>query len=172
MREKKQSRRERKPDIRILLLSVLLVAALAVILLLCLKLRSVPDIPEDNTPARIGGGEPIPEDVNKEKDLSSTHLPGYSSMTFEAGKKEQTVVLQNPGENTCLVRVSLILEDGTVIYTSELIKPGYYSLPITLTAPMERGIYRDVTMQYDCFTDDEARTPLNGATCKLDITVK
>ena len=165
MKEKKK-----KIPTSTVILAVVLVAALVVILVLCLKGRGAQ--PEDTAPTVIGGGEPIPEDVGKPKDVGNTHLPAYGGLTFTAGTKEQTVVLENPGENTCLIRISLILQDGTTIYTSELVKPGYYTQPITLIAPMERGIYRDVTLRYDCFTDDEAQTPLNGATCKLDVTVQ
>ena len=150
-----------------IVLCALLVAAIAVIAVLMLR----KDKPEE-VPTVIGGGEPIPEDVGIEKDVGNTHLPAYSALTFEAGTKEQNDILQNPGENSCLLRISLVLQDGTTIYTSELIRPGYYSKPITLIAPMERGLYRDVTMKYECFTDDEAQTPLNGATTKLDITVQ
>ena len=151
-----------------IILCALLVAAIAVIAILMLH----KDKPEDNTPSVIGGGEPIPDAQNVPKDVGNTHLPAYSALTFEAGTKEQNDILQNPGENSCLIRISLVLQDGTTIYTSELIRPGYYSKPITLIAPMERGLYRDVTLQYECFTDDEAQLPLNGATAKLDITVQ
>ena len=150
-----------------IVLCALLVAAIAVIAVLMLR----KDKPEE-VPSVIGGGEPIPEAQNVPKDVGNTHLPAYGGLTFTAGTKEQDDVLQNPGENTCLLRISLILADGTTVYQSELVKPGYYTKPITLIAPMERGIYRDVTMLYECFTDDEAQTPLNGATTKLDITVQ
>ena len=153
-----------------IVLIVLLIAAIAVIAVL-LTQKTEP-VAAEEVPAVIGGGEPIPEEENKPKDKGNTHLPAYGGLTFKAGTKEQETVLQNPGENSCLICISLVLQDGTTIYQSEMVKPGYYTLPITLVAPMERGIYRDVTMKYECFTDDEAHTPLNGATCKLDITVQ
>ncbi len=162
---------QKKPPILTIVLVVLLAAALVVIFVLIGKDDKKPLNPTEITPTVIGGGEPIPEDVGMPKDVGSTHLPAYSALTFEADTKEQNDILQNPGENTCLLRISLILKDGTTIYTSELVKPGYYTKPITLVAPMERGIYRDVTVKYECFTDDEAQMPLNGATTKLDITV-
>ena len=152
-------------------LTIILCILLAAAVLVIVKLSSALPRQAENPPTVIGGGEPIPEDVGKPKDVGNTHLPAYGELVFKAGTKEQESVLQNPGENTCLIRISLILADGTTIYTSELVKPGYYTKPITLIAPMERGIYRDVTMQYECFTDDEAQTPLYGATTKLDITV-
>ena len=153
-------------------LTIILCILLVVAVLVIVKLSSAPPPPEDNIPTVIGGGEPIPEAQNVPKDVGNIHLPAYGGLTFTAGAKEQDDVLQNPGENSCLIRISLILADGTTIYQSELVKPGYYTKPITLIAPMERGIYRDVTMKYECFTDDEAQTPLNGATTKLDITVQ
>ena len=153
-------------------LTMILCILLVVAVLVIVKLSSAPPPPEDNIPTVIGGGEPIPEAQNVPKDVGNTHLPAYGELIFKAGTKEQEIVLQNPGENSCLIRISLVLQDGTTIYQSELVKPGYYTKPITLIAPMERGIYRDVTMKYECFTDDEAQTPLNGATTKLDITVQ
>lgn len=152
------------------MLIALLIIAVGVILFLVLRGNEAP--PVENVPTVIGGGEPIPEAQNVPKDVGNTYLPAYGELTFKAGTKEQETVLQNPSENSCLIRISLILADGTTIYQSELVKPGYYTKPITLVAPMERGIYRDVTMKYECFTDDEAHTPLNGATTKLDITVE
>ena len=165
--------RPSKAKLLIILLSVVTVAALAALLIVVVSDRKppAPSVVED-TSLVIGGGEPIPEEQNVPKDVGNTHLPAYGGLTFAAGRKEQETVLQNPGANTCLIRISLILADGTTIYQSELVKPGYYTKPVTLIAPMERGIYRDATLQYECFTDDEAQTPLNGATVQLDITVK
>lgn len=169
----------RKSDVLVIVLSVLLLVALVIILFLCLKScngnttdTQSESTPTESTPTVIGGGDPIPEDEDKQKGIGSTHLPAYGELTFKAGTKEQAVKLRNPGENTCLIRISLILADGTVIYRSELTKPGYYTKPIKLVSPMERGIYKDVTVKYECFTDDDSMTPLNGATNKLDITVK
>lgn len=148
---------------RVIVLTALLLAALAVILILALP---------GTDPSAAPGGDPIPGAVDKEKDPGMIHLPAYGSLTFTAGTKEQAVVLENPGENSCLIRISLILSDGTKLYRSELVEPGYYTKPITLVAPLGRGTYRDVTLQYECFTNDGKMTPLNGATSKLDITVE
>ena len=142
------------------ILLILLSAVLMVILLLvCVRSR--------------GSGEEIEtETAPVTKDSENIYLPAYEGLTFRAGVREQNVSLSNPAENDCLICASLILEDGTAVYQSELIAPGDYSQPITLIAPMERGVYRNVTLRYDCYTDDEARTPLNGAASKLDITVE
>ena len=159
--------------IPIILLSVLLVAAVIAIVMLTLRGGGGRAAQlSDGTPVIIGGGEPLPDEQGKAKDVGNIHLPAFGGLTFAAGTKEQTVTLRNPGENSCLIRISLILADGTVIYTSELVEPGYSTQPITLVAPMERGLYRDVILKYECFTNDETHAPLNGATSKLDLTVQ
>ena len=165
-----ENKQKKKASPLTVILCILLFAALVAVGVLLL--RDSGSEAQDDIPAVIGGGEPIPDEQDKPKDENVIHLPAYGGLTFAAGKKEQTETLQNPGENTCLIRISLILADGTTIDTSELVEPGYYTKPILLIAPMERGIYRDVTLKYDCFTNDENQSPLNGATCKLDITVK
>ena len=163
---------KKKADIRIVLLAALLIVAVAVILVLLLGGRDAPDPETAAAPTVIGGGEPIPEEQEKPKDYGNTHLPAYGTLHFTAGQKEQSTTLMNPGENTCYLRISLILTDGTTIYTSELVPPGYATAPITLIAPIERGIYRDVTLRYDCFADEAGQEQINGATCKLDIVAK
>lgn len=167
-----QKKQKRKADTRAIILTVLLILAVIIILLLCLRGCQNNTPPTDDSPTYIEGGDPIPEDVGIEKDVGSTHLPAYGMLYFKANTKKQTVVLENPGENSCLVRISLTLADGTTVYQSGLVKPGYYTEPIKLKAPMKRGVYRDVTLRYECFSEDEAHTPMNGATSKLDITVK
>ena len=161
-----------KKNLPMIIMSVLLLIAIIVILILGFGNRHENTPVPDEPPTVIGGGEPIPEEQKKPKDAGNIHLPAFAGMTFKAGTKTQNVVLYNPGENTCLIRISLILADGTKIYQSEFVEPGFRTQPITLVAPMERGIYRDVTLQYECFTNDENRSPLNGATSKLDITVQ
>ena len=166
-----QNGQPKKRIYRVIIPAILLVAAIIVVLLCT---RGSGDLPVTTDPALpvIGGGEPIPGEQGKPKDSGNSHLPAYDRLTFSAGKKEQNLVLQNPGENACLIRFSLILEDGTTVYQSELVEPGYYTRPITLLKPMEPGIYERVTLKYECFTNDSEHTPLNGATSKLTVIVE
>lgn len=167
-----QDERPKKSVLRIIIPAALLVAAIIFVVVLCARNPNSLPITTDPAPLVVGGGEPIPEDQGKPKDIGSSHLPAYDFLNFTAGKKEQNLVLQNPGENTCLIRFSLILEDGTVVYQSELVEPGYYTRPITLLKPLKQGIYEHVTLKYECFTEDSEHTPLNGATSKLTVTVE
>ena len=111
---------------------------------------------------------PIPET----KLENQTAIPGFEELTLSANTKKQTVVLFNPPENTCLFRISLILEDGTILWTSKEIKPGGDSDPITLTQPLSEGLYFNTVLKYECFAMDANKTPLNGAEIKLTLRVK
>ena len=114
-------------------------------------------------------GQQIEETEPVEKLTDSISLPGYGGLHLTAGKKEQNLALSNPAENFCQIRISLILEDGTVIWTSELTPPGEQA-QIVLNEALEKGDY-NATLKYDCFQMDENKTPLNGATCQLVLHV-
>ena len=153
-------------------IAVVVLALLVLVLSALLLFGKNNEAAPEAAPSVIGGGDPIPEEEPAEKNQAGIDLPGYAYMEFKAGQKQQDMIIPNPPQNTCLVRMSLILEDGTVIWTSELVEPGYYCSPIELIAPMERGEYKNVTLQYECFTNDKDRTPLNGAQTKLSILAK
>lgn len=154
----------------LILVAVLLIVAIVVGLLVLKRVNNTEAVKQD-APTAIGGGEPIPEDKPIEKNETGIALPGYVSITLKAGQKQQELTIPNPSENTCLIRISLILEDGTTIWTSELVEPGYYCKPVVLIAPMERGKYKNVKLKYECFTNDDKREPLNGAQTTIDIIV-
>lgn len=59
-----------------------------------------------------------------------------------------------------------------MLWTSDLIKPGYDSAPIHLSQPLSAGSYPNATLKYDCFTDDADRTQLNGAEINLTLRVE
>lgn len=99
----------------------------------------------------------------------SIALPGYAGLYLKAGVKEQNTALPNPPENFCQMQMSLILEDGTVIWTSDLTTPGE-TAQIILNEPLEAGEYK-ATLKYDCFKMDENMSALNGGTCKLQLHV-
>lgn len=120
---------------------------------------SDPNSPNQQTEVAIPG----------EKLTDSINLPGYGGLNLKAGVKEQNLALPNPAENFCQIRISLILEDGTVIWTSELIPPGE-TAQIFLNEAMGVGEYTAV-LKYECFRMDENQTPLNGATSQLVLYI-
>ena len=63
------------------------------------------------------------------------------------------------------------LEDGTELYKSELLKPGYGVTEIPLTQTLTAGEYTAV-VYYQCVTLDENETPLNSAESEFKLIVK
>ena len=135
----------------------------AVVLVLCLRGC-------DNTlPSNVGiNNEP---ETTVEKNPDSIAIPGYEMLQLTADTKKQTLSFPNPPQNMCYFQLSLYLEDGTLLWESELIKPGKTSKPIVLEKPLEEGTYPNAVLRYSCFRMDEARSPLNGAEMKLTLWV-
>ena len=142
----------------------LLVAVIAAMLIWIVS-NSMGQGSEDPNPV----GQQTEETKPVEKLTDSISLPGYGGLNLTAGKTEQNLALPNPAENFCQIRISLILEDGTVIWTSELTPPGEQA-QIVLNEALEKGDY-NATLKYECFQMDENKTPLNGAACQLVLHV-
>lgn len=87
---------------------------------------------------------------------------------MRAGQLEQTVDFYNPEDNNCFFVLSLYLSDNTLIYESDMLAPGERVKNITLYQPLERGIYGNCKLVYNCFALD-GETPLNGSNVVLEI---
>lgn len=107
-----------------------------------------------------------------EKLTDGIDLPGYKQLTFRAGVTEQNVALQNPPQNFCYIQPSLWLADGELLWRGQLIAPGNTSDAIVLSRPLAAGEYPDAVLRYDCFSMDEEKSPLNGATTQLILNVQ
>lgn len=163
LKAKAGARRSRKSPLLIGLI-LLLVAVIAAMLIWIVS-NSMGQGSEDPNPV----GQQTEETEPVEKLTDSISLPGYGGLNLTAGKTEQNLALPNPAENFCQIRISLIMEDGTVIWTSELTPPGEQA-QIVLNEALEKGDY-NATLKYDCFQMDENKTPLNGAACQLVLHV-
>ena len=141
----------RKPK----LLAAFLVLALALALTACGA--SSGDKAERFAEATPGSGENIA-------------IPGYEKLTFAAGKRAQTVNLQNPAENACTFVLTLSLTDGEALWTGKALSPGEAFTRITLSKALDAGDY-PATLRYDCFSLQD-NTPLNGAEIQLTIEVQ
>ena len=163
LKAKAGAKRSRKSPLLIGL--ILLLVAVITALLIWIVSNSMGQGSEDPNPV----GQQTEETEPVEKLTDSISLPGYGGLNLTAGKTEQNLALPNPAENFCQIRISLILEDGTVIWTSELTPPGEQA-QIVLNEALEKGDY-NATLKYECFQMDENKTPLNGATCQLVLHV-
>lgn len=122
-------------------------------------------------PQTVLGGE-TSQSGTVAKNPDSIAIPGYEAITLKANTKKQSTALQNPAQNVCLFRISLILEDGTVLWVSDYVEPGKISENIVLSRKLEPGTYPNTILKYECFTMDGNLSPLNGAETKLTLWVK
>lgn len=104
-----------------------------------------------------------------EKNTDTIDIPGYGSIDLKADATAQTVNLYNPEQNTCYFKMSLLLADGAKLWQSDLVAPGKALYNITLDQPLAAGSYEDAVLKYECFTMDDAQTPLNGSEIKLTL---
>lgn len=105
------------------------------------------------------------------KNTDTIDIPGFDVMNFKADTKEQSVNLYNPKENTCYFKMTILLNDGTVLWESKLVEPNKAIYDITLNQSLSAGEYKDCTLKYECFKMDEAQTPLNGSEIKFTLNV-
>lgn len=161
--KKKKGRYLTKKQPSILWLVLLLVILSLVVVFLITQ--------QKEEPQQILGAD-VSKSELQEKDASSIAIPGYEAITLKANTKKQTTALQNPAQNVCLFRVSLILEDGTVLWVSDYIEPGDISDTIVLSKELEPGTYPNSILKYECFTMDGNLSALNGAETKLTLIVK
>lgn len=112
------------------------------------------------------------ETTEVEKLKDSIAIPGFGQLTLKADQCEQSVALLNPAENFCYFKISLILEDGTVLWVSNLVEPGKQSEAITLLQTLNAGTYENVTVHYDCYTMDDSLTQLNSGEIKITLNVR
>lgn len=111
------------------------------------------------------------ESGNAQKNTDTISIPGYEGISLVADSKQQTLGFPNPEKNTCYFQISLFLDDGTLLWQSDLVEPGKVSDPILLTQELAAGTYTNAVLKYDCYTMDGSMTPLNGATTKLSLWV-
>lgn len=143
------------------LLVVILAISLVVTLGFLLSQRGAE--PELLQPAQtLSANEAIPGNVA---------IPGFEYLDLQADTARQKLALGNPDVNDCLFQLTLMLEDGTVLWVSEDIRPGAQSEPIVLTQPLAAGEYGAV-LHYQCYSMGLKRTALNAAQIGLTLRVK
>lgn len=144
---------------------ITVVLGVACVVLVILILQTCGHTPANNMESAV------PE-TTVQKNEGSISVPGYEMLELKADSKQQTIALSNPPQNNCCFEMSLYLEDGTLLWKSELIEPGEASKPLVLTKELSKGYYPKSVLRYACFAMDKDRTPLNGAETKVTLWVK
>ena len=160
---KKKGRYLTKKSFPVLRLILILIALLLITVFLIINRKEEPET--------ILGKE-VSQSNDSSQNSNSIAIPGYEAITLKANSKKQSTALQNPAHNNCLFRITLGLEDGTVLWVSDYIKPGAISDNIVLSKELEPGTYPNSILKYECFTTDGSLSPLNGAETRLSIRVQ
>ena len=99
-----------------------------------------------------------------------TRIPGYSTAEMKEGDTTLTLSIGNPKANSVGFFATLKLQNGDVLYESELLEPGQGLTEIPLTHTLSKGTY-DAAVVYKCVLLDEENTPLNAAESGFELIV-
>lgn len=173
MRETEKQYRNQKT--LIILLSVTVVICLAVTAW-ALFFRQASDglTPEHGPQAVAGmitGGWDTGLEDQPPREQHSIQIPGYNTAEMQAGDTSLYLSIGNPSANTCGFYATLKLADGTVLYRSELLEPGFGLTLVPLEQTLEAGEYTAIVL-YECVSLDEAHTRLNSAESEFRLIVK
>lgn len=102
-------------------------------------------------------------------DSDSIAIPGFSELSFVANERNQQVNFFNPEVNDCYFKLTLLTENGEMLWTSDLIEPGKGLYSIELLQDLPEGQHDNAVLKYECFTLDEDQSPLNGSEINLTI---
>ena len=78
---------------------------------------------------------------------------------------------ENPIENNCALVITLSLEDGTLLWTSEELQPGQVVSIITLNQPLAAGEYKNAVLKFEHLAHDEEKLPFGGVETLVTLTV-
>lgn len=98
-------------------------------------------------------------------------IPGYGSLTVNAGEKNWAITLANPKENHCYFQYSITIDDSeTPIYESDYIEPGKAVKEFEVSEPLDAGDYT-IYLNIASYSMDGNNTRLNGASVRADLHV-
>lgn len=159
----------RKKQKRILVICLLS----AVVILAVVLLRSCDTPTESQEQKRASSTADNSLDYTPYIDDSKNQItiPAVNGFNFTSNSLTQTVDLYNPESNNCYFVISLQLSDTTEIWRSNYIEPGQTIDTITLNQTLQRGLYKNCKLIYNCYTLDN-KSPLNGGNVVIEINVK
>ena len=100
---------------------------------------------DDNATAGILPGVDVDERRKELQNLLDRSMIAFSintSPVFLNGTSEGNLLIENPGNNAKLLRVSILIDDtNEEIYASRYLKPGTYIENVKLDKVLEKGTY-------------------------------
>jgi len=161
--EPKERKRE-KMIIMILLLVILII--LVLLLFKCCSHREPP--PSDSTNTTTSENKTLDFIPAEGEGNGNITIPGITGIYLKPGVINQTVDFYNPEKNNCLFKISVYLSNDCLLYQSDYIKPGEHLTNINLNVKLEKGIYQNCLLLYECFSLD-GKTQYNGSSMKIEI---
>ena len=107
--------------------------------------------------------------ANHDKPEKYIAIPCFTDVNFISNQTSQKVNIYNPEENECVMSFAIVLSDGTVIWESDNVYPGYGFHDIEITQTLSAGTY-EARLITRCFTMDK-KSELNGSSFKFKINV-
>lgn len=151
----------------ILMVCIMLIVAFVVLLWINYEVPTCNTVSSANTTST---SQPLKYASIKDLSQNKISIPALSNVTFKEGRNNQTLRLFNPKSNQCYFNISLELSNGTVLYRTGLLKPNDSITDISIYKRLQRGVYKDCVIKYDCYSLDN-KYILNNAAVKIDITV-
>lgn len=127
--------------------------------------------PSKGVVGKISDGWDTGIEEESQQPKQGIQIPGYGIAVMEEGDTSLVLSVGNPKANNCGFYATLKLEDGTELYKSELLKPGYGLTEIPLSQTLKAGEYTAI-VYYKCVTLDEEQSPLNSAESEFKLIVK
>ena len=96
-------------------------------------------------------------------------LKAMTGLVFKHDSHMQDVDIENDAENKYLIDVTLAIDDGTILYKSDLLKPGGVIKSIFVEDYLQIGIYKDTHLVYNVYNLDG--TYISQCDFKIEIKV-
>lgn len=157
----------------LIVLALLLLAGLGLLIHNVVAASGTPE-PETKAPGVVDSNAVYGEgqiSVPEKTDTRGRQIKvnGIAEMNLKAGVREQNFVFSNPEENPCYFQIEVVLSDsGEVIYTSNLLPPGYSISNFSLNRALDAGSYRAV-VHVKTYSFDKEQRQLNNMDIKTTI---
>lgn len=158
----------------LVIITVLLIVVVALVVFIAVMLRKPSNKKNEASKGVVGrisdgwdtGLEDEPQSPSK-----GIQIPGYATAVMKEGDMSLHLSIGNPKENECGFYATLKLADGTILYESDLLRPGQGLTEVPLNKTLDSGEYTAL-VYYRCVTLDEEQSPLNSAESEFKLIVE
>lgn len=158
---------------KVMIAVIVLLCAVVAVLVTVLVIRKDKNKDNDDkfTPTIDSDAGEIGTESNYSGGQQGIRIPGYPSITVDAGKDNVTMNLFNPEGNPCYFTFEIVLSDsGETIYKSDMVEPGKAITNVKLQHPLATGEHNAVIkISTASLTDGKT---MNGANVETVLVAK